>query len=218
MFTPQACHKNQFKTINRFDKSSIKWETSDFYPNKHRNVHKCELRYFGGGMLLQVLNSFMDFVNATKVKVEVYESTGNSVNVEVYGAQLGEKIPEYVFGNIYWFDTSVFFIPPGELYTPFEKMFLPFEDELWIANVVTLSIGFVTIKIVNFTIKKVKSFVFGRDVKSPTINYFGRFTSENCWPKLCPIYFYAVCHLVFDHPHLLSIKDVRTFAIGPKET
>jgi hypothetical protein len=173
MFTPKACRKNQFKTINRFDKSSMAWETSNFYPNKYRNLHRCKLSYFGEGIQLTILNSFMDFVNATKVQVEFHESIRNLVDVEVYGVPWGDKIRglDLVYGNIFWYDKEVFYIPPGELYTPLEKMILPFEDELWIAIIVTLSIGFVTIQIVNFTSKTVKSFVFGRDVESPTMNF-----------------------------------------------
>lgn len=38
MFTPNACRKIQFKTINRFHRNTMKWETSTFYPKKYGNL------------------------------------------------------------------------------------------------------------------------------------------------------------------------------------
>lgn len=70
----------------------------------------------------------------------------------------------------YAFDKLVFFIPPGEPYTPLEKMILPFEFEVWIAIDVALLIGFVTIQIINCASEKIKNFGFGQTVKNPTMN------------------------------------------------
>lgn len=43
MFTPHACHTNQLVTINRFNKITMRWSNSDFYPKKYQNLHKCVL-------------------------------------------------------------------------------------------------------------------------------------------------------------------------------
>lgn len=41
MFTSESCHSKQLRVINRFKKDSMKWENSNFYPNKYKNLHNC---------------------------------------------------------------------------------------------------------------------------------------------------------------------------------
>lgn len=63
MFTSQACRKNQFLTINRFERSSMKWNSSIFYPNKYRNLHRCEL-YFYGSFFSHIMEFSMRLQNS----------------------------------------------------------------------------------------------------------------------------------------------------------
>lgn len=60
-------------------------------------------------------------------------------------------------------------VPPGELYTPLEKMFLIYDYEVWIGIVVTLLFVLMTVQVISLTSTKIKKFVFGRDVSSPTM-------------------------------------------------
>lgn len=171
MFSQQTCRKNQFVSINRFNKSSMEWETPNFYPNKYRNLHKCRLYYFQRDINAKdsVFGTFARLVNSTPINNERSQS-----DFIVKGTESFEIIRNQttVFGYIYLFSKLLFFIPPGELYTPFEKMFLPFEFEVWIAIAITLSSGFVIIQVVNCADSKVRKFVFGRTVQSPTMNFF----------------------------------------------
>jgi hypothetical protein len=43
LFTPQACHTNQFKVINRFTRTQMRWENSNFFVFKYRNLLGCPL-------------------------------------------------------------------------------------------------------------------------------------------------------------------------------
>jgi hypothetical protein len=56
-------------------------------------------------------------------------------------------------------------------YSMFDKMFMPFEDEVWFWLVATL-VAFLLVSAVvsNFTPKFIRSFVFGLRVKHPTLN------------------------------------------------
>lgn len=173
MFKTQTCRKNQFETINRFDGKTLKWETLNFYPNKYQNLGQCEL-YFredDGPISIKLHKAFTNLINATATKLSEKENKLKSdLFVDPYSLKPSEKneiMPCYTNGMTKW----VVYIPPGELYTPFEKMFLPFDFELWIAIVVTLSAGFVSIQIISYASDQVKKFVFGRDVKSPTMNF-----------------------------------------------
>lgn len=85
-------------------------------------------------------------------------------------------------GDIY-FITSVpfisesiaFLVPPGEPYTAFEKMILPFDDNVWLAILVTLGFSLSVIQIINFTSEKVQNFVYGRKIQTPTLNFIDIF-------------------------------------------
>lgn len=43
MFSEYKCHQNQFVTINKFDSKTMRWENSNFYPEKYHNLHGCNL-------------------------------------------------------------------------------------------------------------------------------------------------------------------------------
>lgn len=61
-------------------------------------------------------------------------------------------------------------VPSGEAYTSFEKLFLPFDDDVWIWIGITIAAAFATIFIVNFLPRFVRDFVFGRDITTPSLN------------------------------------------------
>lgn len=61
-------------------------------------------------------------------------------------------------------------VPPGESYTSFEKVFLPFKDEVWIWIIITFAAVFITIFVLYLTPKYVQNFVFGRNVTTPSLN------------------------------------------------
>lgn len=59
----------------------------------------------------------------------------------------------------------------SQLYSAFEKVFLPFEHEVWVWLAVTLGIGTATILLLKGTNKHVQKFVFGLKVKTPMLNF-----------------------------------------------
>jgi len=63
-----------------------------------------------------------------------------------------------------------FVIPQGELYTEWEKLFLPFDEPTWLLIVFTFAASFAIILIVNCASQIVKNFVFGRQVTTPSLN------------------------------------------------
>lgn len=55
-------------------------------------------------------------------------------------------------------------------YTQLEKLFLPFDEDVWVWLIVTLSAAVATIFILRFATKRVQQFVFGSKVQTPMIN------------------------------------------------
>jgi hypothetical protein len=177
LFTPQKCRENQFVSINRFKKTSMKWETSNFYPNKFQNIHKCQLNILPNKDLKNLLSimTFTELVNSTRIVLDYYDPQrlehNDLVELVFFYSQYYE-IPSYKkVGHISTIDYIVIYMPPSDLYTPLEKMLLPFEFEVWIAICVTLSIGFVVIQVINCMSLTVRHFVFGRTIQTPTLNF-----------------------------------------------
>ena len=61
-------------------------------------------------------------------------------------------------------------IPPGDLYTSFEKVILPFDTETWIGLLITIMSAVATILIVNRFFSKVKTIFYGSKVQNPIFN------------------------------------------------
>lgn len=103
-------------------------------------------------------------------------------------------------------------VAPGELYTPLERMFLPFQSEVWVAIALTLFFWLVSIQIINFFPLKVRNFVYGRGINTPSINLAENFSQwwavQSSGAKLREIPTHAVGHLVLDRQDLLSVATV----------
>jgi hypothetical protein len=65
---------------------------------------------------------------------------------------------------------EIFAITPAEAYNSYEKMILPFDELTWILLILTFLMAFLFIFIVNFTTRKVRDVIYGRDVNTPAFN------------------------------------------------
>jgi hypothetical protein len=54
-------------------------------------------------------------------------------------------------------------------YSNFERVFMPFEHEVWVCLTVTIAVGVLTIVALKLTSKKVQDFVFGSRVSTPLL-------------------------------------------------
>jgi hypothetical protein len=74
------------------------------------------------------------------------------------------------FSPALYTDHVTFTVPAGEPYTQLEKMFLMFDKETWICIGVTLAGSLLVIQVINFMSVQVQKFVFGRDIRTPSLN------------------------------------------------
>jgi len=77
---------------------------------------------------------------------------------------------KFIYGTVLYTDGATFAVPLGEPYSDLEKMFMMFDWEVWVAIGSTLLMALVVIQIIKFMSKKVQNFVFGRNIKTPTMN------------------------------------------------
>lgn len=72
---------------------------------------------------------------------------------------------------VYFVSNLIWLIPPGKPFGEFEKLLMPFQNEIWIACSGIFSIAFLVIFIIKyFGSKSTWSFVFGRRIVSPEFN------------------------------------------------
>jgi len=64
---------------------------------------------------------------------------------------------------------------PADVYTPYEKLLLPFDTETWILLVVTFLVTFVIILIINKLSKRAQNIVYGKQVDTPIWNVISIF-------------------------------------------
>lgn len=178
MFTPKKCRINQPVTINRFSRGSMRWITPIFFPKKYENLHSCTLSVITGYSLkislpFNIIKCFSE-INNFKIKVRFNPETNILPDNEFdfYALSTYEGSNQHIIiGHPYEIYQVTLFVPPGLPYTPLEKMILPFDSETWIAIVLTLLFTFVVVQIINFTPPFIKNFCFGRNIRSPTMNF-----------------------------------------------
>jgi hypothetical protein len=159
MFTPDACHTNQFKVINRFTRRN-KWENSKFFVEKYNNFYGCTLDVnYEDKYLHNVLNFTL--------KVVPFKDTAAQF------ALTALSIENFTLNNTYVIhvDTQKIFIPPGELYGDYEKMFLPFDLSTWIAVGLTIFGSSLAIFVIKWISPNNQEIYFGRKNPSPLMEF-----------------------------------------------
>ena len=178
MFTQHACRQNQIFTINKFDSKNMKWTTSEFYPKKYENLFGCDFAVFLFELeekdklietVLTSLNGSAKFSTHPTTFPDSFDIRNGLLQIS--DEKTYKSAITYPVGMM----VCTFLVPPGEPYSDLQRMFMMFDSATWIWIGITLSIGLVTIQIVNFAPKFVQNFVFGRNIQTPTLNLLSVF-------------------------------------------
>jgi ABC-type amino acid transport substrate-binding protein len=153
-----------------------------------RKFKNSSYELYGRGITF--INAISDALNFTKEitisKGEmpwgvVYDNgtcTGNfeALKQNRYDMALGEFYmkavrSKYFDNSITLFTTPmVFIIPKGRPYKAIEKMLQPFDHAVWIILLITITTAITVIYVINTRFRNLKSFIYGRGVKSPVMN------------------------------------------------
>jgi hypothetical protein len=164
LVTPKACWKNQFKVINRYTRQEKRWENSKFFVEKYSNFYKCRLEnQFYEGTFVKELNFTLKPRNTT-----VFINESISFMITYLPANKMYESNVYVVGN----EATRIYIPPGEPFSDFEKMFLPFDTPTWIAIALTIFLGICTIFVINLMPQEIQNAIFGVENRSPLMSFF----------------------------------------------
>jgi hypothetical protein len=94
-------------------------------------------------------------------------------------------------------------ITPGEKYSSYEKLFLPFDTETWTYLAIVFGVAFLTVFAGNLMPENLRNIFYGMRTKTPSFNIIGSFFGipqnrlpmEN-FPRILLIYFVIFC-LIF---------------------
>ena len=224
-FTEKKCSTEQLVEINQFSSLERKWKTAKFFMPRIENFHGCELKIGFSSFRKDGL----PFVRALKKKdgtetvegalIDMCDALSTHLNfTAIYTkAWLGSNISTYDFtmgadalrlvsrsdspsSDPIFTSSDVFLVPPGERYTSWEKLLLPFDWQTWVWLGVIFAVAFFVI----FLIKVSKStslyeFVIGSNVTVPSLNVVAIFmgTGQTLLPQKNVARFMVMCFILF---------------------
>jgi hypothetical protein len=174
IFSPKSCENFEWKVINQFTRSQMRWENSILFVDKFENSHKCP-------MAIQFLENkyeaeiFMIFANHMNFTPHIVESRNVYLNLLLFSLSRGItkaiELKHFSMMKFMHFEQNKIFIPPGELYGDYEKMLLPFDTLTWIGIVLTIFCGVVVIVVIKWLSPNNQEVFFGKNNRSPMMNF-----------------------------------------------
>lgn len=202
MFTKSACLKPQPIEVNRFSSLTMKWERSSYFDSE-KNFVGCQL-VIDFPVLRKPYTYLVNSTDGTikqagflydfmEELAKFYKFRTFYNNFDILKLDLGKlglpvhfrletrKLHGYHIYNkrhiapMHVMTSEVFIVPPSGLYSPFEKLIMPFDLETWIWVLIFFTIGFLTIFLIYRCPRKIQEFVFGFNISTPSLNLTGTF-------------------------------------------
>lgn len=199
-YTPEKCATPQLKEVNKFNGRARKWKLGKFSLIKNKNFYGCELVFgahrqrpafefeiqfepeqklsysgFHYNMIRNIANALNFSLTLNPISryggAPLFKNLSIDISMQLAPFNfyiLFTDIHSFTYPYMYYYDFIL--VPPGEDYTEYEKLFLPFDVWVWYLIVFTFAVSFTTIFILNFTKPGVKYFVYGKNVQTPSLN------------------------------------------------
>lgn len=199
-FQQPICRAWHIANFNEFSTLTKKWKNRELFLDKFNNFNGCELKVRLDYPSEPILNVKYDNYSVTKYTLNGYGITmikeiaknlnyslyfnpydritkvthNKSVNIDYFIHLIPIRLVYLNWAvHIVPFTTTdvIILISRSEPYSPFEKLFLPFEVEVWTWMIITLTTAVTTIIVVSFFPKQIRNFVFGNRVTTPLMNF-----------------------------------------------
>ena len=199
MFTEKQCRPEQLVEINRFSSLKSKWKTDKFFRPRIENFHGCTLVFD-----FRVEETEMPFLrvtqtgNKTSVEgaiIDMLDAFSTHLNFTyVYGKAAGKKLglPENFFdlqvgpnmlegivnpsSSPIYSTADVMVVPPGELFTSWDKLFMPFDRPTWMWLGIVFAAAFLVILLIKLSKSaSMYDLIIGSNVSTPTLNVIAIF-------------------------------------------
>ena len=196
MFTEHRCKVPQLVEINRFKNSEKNWETEKFDNIRIEHFHGCEL------VITPALKD-MPFTNyeisedrksftVEGILIKMAEALAKSLNFTIFYNLDGEpafrkdedwrlharivdekQFAYFTLSDPFYSTSDVFIVPPGEPYTPWEILWLPFDEATWMWTAIFFGVAFLVILLIKISKSvSIYEFVIGTNVMTPELNVF----------------------------------------------
>lgn len=197
-FTERGCNEPVIKVLNSFNKMTQRWNQSLESYQKFQDFHGCKVSlcidipsyincngnaWNGESNGKTVTLGFTQhiFVNMSRYfnfTVDYSKDLNTSLDVVIcyIVGRFNSHLEVYLHPTNFFVEIrDVILATPGELYTSYEKLRLPFDDETWTFLISTFLIAFVAIFIINRLPKYIQDQFYGKNVLTPTLNVISTF-------------------------------------------
>lgn len=204
-YTAKKCGSPQLIEVNRFDKKTFSWRSKVFFISKFDNLHGCHLvvgipnqlpaaqwlkldtdQFYYYGYQYEMIDSLRSILNFRPFynpfnhisKEYHWKNLNVDLNLRVMTLRLAadRSLPPNEFSaDPYNFDGDYMAVPPGESYSDYEKMILPFDDQVWLWITIVFCSSFSVIILVRTTGARERNFIFGMNVRTPALNVLAAF-------------------------------------------
>ena len=199
LYTPQNCGRPQLKEINRYSIMSQKWTTDVFFTSTITD-------FFGCTLIVKVISGYTVSPDRKSFKVEgikneIMKMMSSSLNFAIeYNLWNEKEFTKDVYDinvDLYILNSRLYcahvissgfvvVVPPGEPYTSYEKLLLPFDGLTWIFLLIFFGIGFAVVILVRLSKSpSLNEWVIGSNVRNPAFNIFATLMGigKNILPK-----------------------------------
>ncbi|XP_070494572.1 uncharacterized protein [Chironomus tepperi] len=200
-FTEAACNKPQLVVLNSFNKITRKWNKKLENYEKYQNFYGCELEMgiankksdVDGACYGVIYDDDNSYFVAKGLKPDIFGILSMKLNFTPVLVPLeNETVKVNVFFMMiriatltidYWMQMTSSFLQvqdlilttPGDLYTPYEKLWLPFDDTTWMLLLLSFLISFISIFTINQLPEFIRVRVYGENIQTPAINVITTF-------------------------------------------
>lgn len=194
-YTEEKCRQPQLVNVNKYWKASQTWASNEFLIEKFENFYGCLVvfdaiyqppalyflpnpffpgRWVPMGYLKVMMVSLATVLNFRIVIIPHDRSRSFDFPIfeESFNRYHQITAENLTITQPFAFHEEFLLIPPGKAYTGYEKILLPFDNQVWGWIIATFLSAFITIFILSFSKPSVRKFVIGSCVKTPTLNVF----------------------------------------------
>lgn len=185
----ENCKETQLVVINTFKKSTSRWLSKKFNIEKFGNLHGCNLKVSCLGFPNKSpVNNLNELTFSEQLHAKILIALAVNLNFtltfhfdkrEDIDINLGHYISLHEIISLplynklsqpFLFRESLIAIPVGEEYDGYEKLLLPFDNDVWFWIVMTFVITFVVIIVLSLLKSQIRNFIIGKDIQAPAMN------------------------------------------------
>ena len=198
MFTEKQCRPEQLVEINQFSIMERKWKTEKFFKPRIENFHGCKLwiklPWLDSEMpFLEVEEDENEYETAEGAIVDMLDALSTNLNFKYLHGQAAKTVfekPEMTNDSydlkigprmLYGFDNpssysiystaDVAIVPPGEPFTSWEKLLMPFDWMTWMWLGIVFAVAFLVIFLIQLSKStSMYDIVIGLNVMTPSLN------------------------------------------------